>query len=127
MVYHGSPFGVDGVLSIAPISWHNLSVLTTFPIYYAIRMRNHRVIKGNVVVHRLAWTGSTRPVKHHCFAHLHQVEPFLNVLRMLYGRVRLPDQGTETTSKIKKKDGDERSDTEDKMVHPRGRWQSRAR
>ena len=35
--------------NLPPIITKNLSVLTTFPIFYAICMGNHRIIIGNVV------------------------------------------------------------------------------
>ena len=44
------PYHAGELLSVAaPISSHNFSVLTTFPIYYAIFMRNHRIIIWHVV------------------------------------------------------------------------------
>ena len=50
--YHA---GVAASRGVPPLVRTTSSVLTTFPIFYAICMKNHRIIVGNVVKGSVTW------------------------------------------------------------------------
>ena len=59
----------DGNLRPAPLVPTTLLVLTTFPIFYAIFMRNHRIIIGNVVVATKPNIHAVPQITHHTLYH----------------------------------------------------------
>ena len=71
--------------TFAPLIRATLSVLTTFPILYAICMRNHRIIIGNVVACcTVALAGDAKsgaPISSHNFSQFNNIS---NMLRYLY-------------------------------------------
>ena len=79
----------SGLQRGAPLTRQTLSVLTTFPILYAICMRNHRIIIGNVAEGPVTEPSAVAccvlswPLTPHYFAHIYHFNNISNIVRYL--------------------------------------------